>query len=145
VGLTETVICPGKGGVGMLESSAEGIRVHARSYPPEVRRQAIELARSRTRVAQLSATVGMTETRICNWLTQERIGRGEEAGKTTDQQLNLAVAKRRTKQLETELVVARKINEVFLKEGISPGSCGGSGWPASSPTSTRPRAAPTAR
>jgi hypothetical protein len=30
------------------------------------------------------------------------------------------VAKRRIKQLEAELAVARKINEVFLKEGISP-------------------------
>ena len=32
----------------------------------------------------------------------------------------VAAAKRRIKQLETELAVARKINEVFLKEGISP-------------------------
>jgi hypothetical protein len=46
--------------------------------------------------------------------------RGEEIGKTTDQQLELAAAKRRIKELETELAVARKINEVFLKEGISP-------------------------
>jgi transposase len=91
-----------------------------RGYSPEVRRQVIELARSGTRVAQLAATFGMTETTIYNRLTQERIDRGEEAGKTTDQQLELAVAKRRIKQLETELAVARKINEVFLKEGISP-------------------------
>ena len=91
-----------------------------RSYPPEVRRQVIELARSGTRVAQLSATFGMTETTIYNWLTQERIDRGEEAGKTTDQQLELAAARRRIKQLETELALARKINEVFLKEGIVP-------------------------
>jgi transposase len=91
-----------------------------RSYPPEVRRQVIQLARSGTRVAQLSATFGMTRQRSSNWLTQERIDRGEQAGKTAAQQLELAVAKRRIKQLETELAVARKINEVFLKEGISP-------------------------
>ena len=36
------------------------------------------------------------------------------------QQLELAAAKRRIRQLETELAVARKVNEVFLKEGISP-------------------------
>ena len=91
-----------------------------RRYPPEVRRQVIELARSGTRVAQLAATFGMTEATIYNWLKQERIDRGEEVGKTTDQQLELAAAKRRIKQLETELAVARKVNEVFLKEGISP-------------------------
>jgi transposase-like protein len=90
------------------------------SYPPEVRRQVIELARAGTRVEQLSVTFGMTETTIYNWLKQDRVDRGEEAGQSTDQQLELAAAKRRIKQLETELAVARKINEVFLKEGISP-------------------------
>jgi transposase len=90
------------------------------SYPPEVRRQVIELARAGTRVAQLSVTFGMTEATIYNWLRQDRVDRGEQAGETTDQQLELAAAKRRIRQLETELAVARKINEVFLKEGISP-------------------------
>jgi transposase-like protein len=91
-----------------------------RSYPFDVRRQVIELARSGTRVSQLSVTFGMTEATIYNWLKQDRIDRGEEAGQTADQQLELAAAKRRIKQLETELAVARKINEVFLKEGVSP-------------------------
>jgi len=90
------------------------------SYSFDVRRQVIELARSGTRVAQLSATFGMTETTIYNWLKQDRIDRGDEAGQTTDQQLELAAAKRRIKQLETELAVARKVNEVFLQEGVSP-------------------------
>jgi transposase-like protein len=80
----------------------------------------IELARAGTRVAQLAVTFGMSEVTIYNWLKQNRIDRGEEIGKTTDQQLELAAAKRRIGQLETELAVSRKINEVFLKEGISP-------------------------
>jgi transposase len=63
---------------------------------------------------------GVSEASIYNWLKQERIDRGEEVGQTTDQQLELAAAKRRIKQLETELAVARKANEVFLKEGIHP-------------------------
>ncbi len=92
----------------------------SRSYPPELRRQVIELARAGTRVAQLAVTFGMSEVTIYNWLKQDRIDRGEEIGKTTDQQLELAAAKRRITQLETELAVSRKINEVFLKEGISP-------------------------
>jgi transposase len=91
-----------------------------RSYPPELRRQVIELARAGTRVAQLAVTFGMSEVTIYNWLKQDRVDRGEEIGKTTDQQLELAAARRRIKQLETELAVSRKINEVFLKEGISP-------------------------
>jgi len=90
-----------------------------RSYPSEVRRQVIELARAGTRVPQLSITFGMTETTIYNWLKQDRIDRGEVPGLSTEQQLDLAAARRRIRQLETELAVARKVSEVFLRESIS--------------------------
>jgi transposase len=80
----------------------------------------IELARAGTRVSQLSVTFGMTEATIYNWLKQDRVDRGEVPGLSTEQQLDLAAARRRIRQLETELAVARKVNEVFLREGISP-------------------------
>jgi hypothetical protein len=34
--------------------------------------------------------------------------------------LDLAAAKRRIRQLETELAVSRKVNEVFLEQGLPP-------------------------
>jgi transposase-like protein len=58
-----------------------------RRYPPEVRLQVIELARSGTKVAQLAATFGMSEATIYNWLKQEKIDRGEIEGLSTDQAL----------------------------------------------------------
>jgi len=91
-----------------------------RRYPVETRRQVVELARSGTKVAQLSRTFGMTEATIYNWLAQERIDRGEIPGTSTDTALELAAAKRRIRQLETELAVARKVNEVFLEQGLPP-------------------------
>lgn len=91
-----------------------------RRYPPEIRRQVVELARAGTRVAQLATTFGMTETTIYNWIKQDKIDRGEHVGVSTDQALELTAARKRIAQLETELAVARKINEVFLKEGPSP-------------------------
>jgi putative transposase len=72
-----------------------------RRYPPEVRRQVIDLARSGTRVPQLAATFGISEATIYNWLKQEKVDRGEIDGTSTDQALELAVAKRRIRQLET--------------------------------------------
>ena len=69
---------------------------------------------------QLASTFGMTEATIYNWLRQEKIDRGEVAGTSTDQALELAAAKRRIRQLETELAVSRKVNEVFLGEGVVP-------------------------
>jgi transposase-like protein len=89
-----------------------------RQYGPEVRRQVIELARAGTKVKQLAVTFQMSEATVYSWLKQERIDRGE--AETTDQQLELAAARRRIRQLETELAVARKVNEVFLSEGVAP-------------------------
>ena len=91
-----------------------------RRYAPEVRRQVIELARSGTRVKQLAATFEMSEATIYNWLKQDRIDCGEVEGVTTDQALELAAAKRRIKQLETEPAVARKVNEIFLDQSLAP-------------------------
>jgi transposase len=91
-----------------------------RRYPVEVRRQVIELARSGTKVAQLAATFGMSDATIYNWLKQEKADRGEIAGLSTEEALDLAAAKRRIKQLETELAVSRKVNEVFLDQDLAP-------------------------
>jgi hypothetical protein len=88
-----------------------------------VRRQVIELARSGTRVARLAEVFGMSEAAIYAWLKQDRIDSGEIDGLSTDRALELAAAKRRIKQLETELAVARKVNEVCLREGIHPKGC----------------------
>jgi len=91
-----------------------------RRYPPQTRLQVIELARSGTRVAQLAETFGMSEATIYNWLKQEKVDRGEIEGFSTDQALELAAAKRRIRQLETELAVSRKVNEVFLEGDLPP-------------------------
>lgn len=89
-------------------------------YPAEVRRQVVDLARSGTRVAQLSEMFGMTEATIYNWINQEKVDRGEVAGQSTEQALELKAAKRRIRELETELAVSRKVNEVFLDQDLAP-------------------------
>jgi transposase len=94
-----------------------------RRYPSEIRRQVVELARAGTRVKQLVMTFGMSEATIYNWLKQEQIDRGEIEGLSTDQALELAAAKKRIKQLETELAVSRKVNEIFLDQDLPPKAC----------------------
>jgi transposase len=89
-------------------------------YPAEVRRQVVDLARAGTRVAQLAETFGMSEACIYTWINQEKVDRGEVAGESTEQALELAAAKRRIRQLETELAVSRKVNEVFLDQDLAP-------------------------
>jgi transposase len=92
----------------------------ARSYPVLTGRQVVELARAGTKV---SATFGMSEATIYNWLRQERVDRGEIAGTSTDLALDVAAARRRIRQLETELAVSRKVDEVFLEQGLAPKGC----------------------
>ena len=91
-----------------------------RRYSPEVRRQVLELAGAGTRVKQLALTFAISEATIYNWLKQDRVDRGELEGLRTDQAIELAAAKRRIRQLETELAVARKVNQVFLEQGLPP-------------------------
>ena len=91
-----------------------------RSYLPETRRQVIELARSGTRVKRLAVTFAISEATVYNWTKQDKIDRGELEGLSTDQAIELMAAKRRIRQLETELAVARKVNEVFLNQALAP-------------------------
>lgn len=91
-----------------------------RKFPDEVRRQVIDLARSGTRVAQLVDTFGTSQATVYNWLTQEKVDRGEIEGERTEQALELAAAKKRIRQLETDLAVSRKVNEIFLDQDIAP-------------------------
>lgn len=91
-----------------------------RRYPAEVRKQVVDLARAETKVVQLSKTFGISDATIYNWLKQERIDRGEAEGLSTEQASELAAAKRRIRQLETELAVSRKVNEVFLDQDLAP-------------------------
>ena len=72
-----------------------------KSFGPEVRRRVIELARAGTAVKQLSVTFGVSRASVYAWLKQDRIDRGELPGLNTDQQLELAAAKKRIRQLET--------------------------------------------
>lgn len=65
----------------------------------------------------------MSEATIYNWLKQEKIDKGEIEGLSTDQALELAAAKKRIRQLETELAVSRKVNEIFLDQDLAPKAC----------------------
>jgi transposase len=100
-----------------------------RRYPVDVRRQVVELAKSGMRVERLAETFGMTLATIYSWLKQDRIDRGEAPGLSTEGQMELAAARRRIRQLETELAVSRKVNEVFLEQNLPPKPLPGDRFP----------------
>jgi transposase len=119
--LAETLIWPGFDGVAFLESCGvqrggnDAQQLFSRCAPRGRRAGAL-----RDNVSQLAETFGMSEATIYNWTKQESIDRGEVQGQSTEQALELEAAKRRIRQLETELAVSRKVNEVFLDQDLAP-------------------------
>ena len=90
-----------------------------RGYPPEFRRRVIELVEGGRKVAEIATDLGISEQTIYTWRRQARIDAGLEAGLSTSEQSELTAAKRRIRELETELSIHRRATEL-LKVKTSP-------------------------
>ena len=91
----------------------------ARGYPAEFRRRAIELVDAGRKVAEVAADLGISDQTIYTWRRQDRIDRGLEAGLSTAERAELAAARRRIRELETEVAVHRRATEL-LKDRSDP-------------------------
>jgi transposase-like protein len=81
----------------------------ARRGYPEFRRRVVDLA-------EVAAELGISEQTIYTWRRQARIDAGVEAGVTTGEKAELAAAKRRIRELETELAIHRRATELLEEE-----------------------------
>ena len=117
-----------------------------RTYDPEFRRRVLELVRAGRPVRGVAAELGLAEATVYRWKAQDLIDRGVKSGTSTREQGELAAAKRRIKELETELALAKQAAKLF-EEGVRPklstrsslswparafrpsGAAGSSGWP----------------
>ena len=90
-----------------------------RGYPPEFRRRVLDLLAAGRRVTDLARNLGVSDQTIYTWRRQELIDRGELPGLSSAEQLELREARRRIRELETELAVHRRAAEL-LKEEVRP-------------------------
>ena len=90
-----------------------------RGYPPEFRRKVLDLVEAGRPVADVAQDLGISEQSIYTWRRQDRIDRGLEPGLTSTEKAELAAAKRRIAELETELRVDRRASEL-LEEVVPP-------------------------
>lgn len=88
-------------------------------YPAEFRRKVLDLLAAGKSVASVAHDLDVSDQTIYTWRRQDRIDRGEQPGLTTAEKGELAAAKKRIAELETELRVAQRAVEV-LKEEVSP-------------------------
>ena len=86
-----------------------------RPYPPEFRARAIALVRSGKQVKQTAYELGISAGCLHEWLKQDSIDRGEVPGKTTTESAELRAARKRIRELETELAVVRQASK-FLDQ-----------------------------
>ncbi len=90
-----------------------------RGYPPEFRRRVVDLVEGGRKVREVAAELAVSEQTIYTWRRQARVDAGLEASVTSSEQAELASAKRRIRDLETELAIHRRATEL-LKEKSDP-------------------------
>lgn len=90
-----------------------------KGYPPEFRQRVVDLVEGGRKVADIAADLGISDQTIYNWRRQARIDAGLEAGLTTAEHAELIAARRRIRELETELAIHRRATEL-LKENTDP-------------------------
>jgi transposase len=86
-----------------------------RSYPPEFRRKVIDLVEAGRPVAQVAADLGISEQTVYTWRRQHLIDTGRLPGASSAENAELAAARRRIAELETELAIHRRASELLGK------------------------------
>jgi transposase-like protein len=91
-----------------------------RPYPPEFRARAIALVRSGKPVQRTAYELGISAGCLHNWLKQDRIDRGEIPGRTTIESVELRAARKRIRELETEVAILRQSGKFLGPERPHP-------------------------
>lgn len=84
-----------------------------RRYPAEFRRKVLDLIEAGKPVAEIAVQLGITAQTVYNWRNQDQIDRGLRAGMSTSESVELAAARKRIRDLETELEVTKRANELL--------------------------------
>jgi transposase len=88
-------------------------------YPSEFRCRVLGFLEAGRSVTEVARDLGIPNQTIDLWRRQEAIDKGLVAGPTSTELAELAAARQRIAELETELSVARRAMEL-LREGVPP-------------------------
>ena len=84
-----------------------------RAYPAEFRRRAIALIEAGQSVSKTAADLGITNSALYHWIKQDKIDRGLVPGRTTTESKDLRRARKRIRELEAEVEILRRANELL--------------------------------
>jgi len=90
------------------------------AYPPEFRREAIELLRAGRTLRELSESLGVSQQTLRNWRRQDQIDRRErDDGLTTDERVELARLRRENQRLRQERDLLKRAAAFFATESAT--------------------------
>jgi transposase len=102
-------MCPRKG-----ESTVPGPTPH---YPPEFKREAVELYRSSEKsIPKIAEELGIADESLRRWIRQYQIDEGEREGLTTEERRELSRLRRENKTLRQEREFLKKAAVFFARE-----------------------------
>ena len=90
-------------------------------HPPEFRRRAIDLARlPGTSVAQVAKDLGISESGLRRWMSQDDIDGGRKDGLSTSDREELTRLRRENRRLEMEIEILKRASAYFARENVLP-------------------------
>jgi transposase len=85
-------------------------------YPPQFRRQAVELLRSGTPLREVAVELGVSEQTLRNWVRQGEVDAGRAEGLTTDEREELRRLRRENRRLQQEREILKAAAAFFARE-----------------------------
>jgi transposase-like protein len=90
-------------------------------HPPEFRRRAIELARQPgASVARVANDLGISESGLRRWLSQDDIDAGRKEGLSTSEREELVRLRRETRRQQMEIEILKRASAYFAQENVLP-------------------------
>ena len=86
-------------------------------YPPEFRREAIELHRlSGKSIGKVAIDLGISDMTLRNWVKQAEVDHGARVGLTTEEREELRTLRRENRTLRLEREILKKAAAFFARE-----------------------------